>query len=80
MSINQMRYAINEAYARYGVTFPNTPDIQRQFQKFEWYHPNPGLTFEQVSRLMSDTERQNVKFLAQCRELKGSKWPYLTRH
>ena len=69
MSIAQMRYAINEVYARYGATFPNVPDIQRQFQKFAWYHPNPGLTFEEVDRLMSDTERENVKFLAQCREL-----------
>jgi hypothetical protein len=32
-----------------------------------------ALTFEEVDRLMSDTERQNVKFLAQCRELKRSK-------
>ena len=73
MSIEQMRYAINEVYARYGATFPNVPDIQRQFQKFEWYHPKPGLTFEEVDRLMSNTERQNVEFLAQCRELKRSK-------
>jgi hypothetical protein len=73
MSNEQMRYAINEVYARYGATFPNVPDIQRQFQKFEWYHPKPRLTFEEVDRLMSDTERQNVKFLAQCRELKRSK-------
>jgi YARHG domain/Gram-negative bacterial TonB protein C-terminal len=73
MSINEMRYAINEVYARYGATFPNAPDIQRQFQKFEWYHPKPALTFEEVDRLMSDTEKQNLKFLAHCRELKRSK-------
>jgi hypothetical protein len=73
MRIEQMRYAINEVYARYGATFPNVPDIQRQFQKFEWYNPKPGLTFEGIDRLMSDTERQNVKLLAQCRELKRSK-------
>ena len=53
--------------------YPNAPDIQRQFQKFEWYHPKPALTFEEVDRMMSDTEKQNVKFLAHCRELKRSK-------
>jgi hypothetical protein len=73
MSLEQIRYAINEVYARYGAMFPNAPHIQRQFQKFEWYHPNPGVTFEEIDRLMSDTERQNVKLLAKCRELKRSK-------
>jgi YARHG domain len=73
MSIEEMRYAINEVYARYGATFPNAPEIQRDFQKLEWYHPNPNLTFDEVDRSMSDTEKQNVKFLAQCRELKRSK-------
>jgi hypothetical protein len=73
LSISQLRYAINEAYARYGATFPNTPDIQRQFGRFSWYHPNSELTYESIDQLMTDVERQNVKFLALCRELKRGK-------
>jgi hypothetical protein len=69
MNIAQIRYAINEIYARYGATFPNTPDVQRQFQKFSWYHPSAGITFEMIDQKMSDIERQNVKFLAEYREL-----------
>jgi hypothetical protein len=64
---NQVRYAINEVYARHGATFPNHPDIQRQFQRFNWYRPQPNLTFNDIDRLMSDTERENVKVLAQYR-------------
>jgi YARHG domain len=68
MNIAQVRYAINEVYARYGATFPRTPDVQQQFQKFSWYHPNPGITFETIDQKMSDIERQNVKVLAAYRE------------
>jgi hypothetical protein len=73
LSIAQLRYAINEVYARYGATFPNTPDIRRQFEKFYWYHPNAELSYETIDKLMSDVERQNVKYLALCRELKRGK-------
>jgi DNA polymerase III delta subunit len=73
LSITQLRYAINEMYARYGATFPNTPAIRRLFEKFYWYHPNTSLSYEAIDQLMSDVERQNVKFLALCRELKRGK-------
>jgi hypothetical protein len=70
LSIAQLRYAINEVYARYGATFPNTPDIQRQFERFSWYHSNPSLTFEAIDRMMSEVEKKNVKLLALRRESK----------
>jgi hypothetical protein len=70
LNIAQLRYAINEVYARYGATFPNTPDIQRHFDRFSWYHPNPSLTYEAIDQIMTDVERQNVKFLVLSRELK----------
>lgn len=59
MSIAQLRYAINEVYARYGATFPQVPEIQRQFARFDWYHPNPKLSFEDIDQMMSDSERKN---------------------
>jgi len=68
LSTVQLRYAINEVYARYGATFPKTPEIQRQFEQFSWYHPNPSLSYEAIDALMSDVERQNVKLLARERK------------
>jgi hypothetical protein len=69
MSITQLRYAINEVYARYGATFPQVPEIQRQFLRFDWYHPNPRLSFvEDIDQMMSDIESQNVKMMALYRE------------
>jgi YARHG domain len=69
LSAAEVRYAINEIYARYGATFSNHPDVQRQFQKFDWYHPKPKLTFEDIDQSMSDIERENVKVLAQYRAM-----------
>jgi hypothetical protein len=73
LSIIQLQYAIDEVYARYGATFPHRPDNQREFEKFSWYHPNPNLGYEAIDQLMSEVERQNIKFLALCRELKRGK-------
>jgi TPR repeat protein len=67
LSASQVRYAINEIYARRGATFPKDREIQKQFEKFDWYHPNPNLSFDEVDQLMSDIERENVKMLAQHR-------------
>jgi YARHG domain len=72
MTVDQMRYAINEVYARYGATFPHQPEIQQQFQEFDWYRPSPKLTFQAIDQMMTDTEKRNVKFLAYVRELKRS--------
>ena len=63
----EVRYAINEIYARHGATFPNHPEIQQQFKKFDWYHPDANLSFNDIDQLMSDIERENVKTLAQYR-------------
>jgi hypothetical protein len=69
----QLQYAIDEVYARYGAIFPHRPDNQREFEKCSWYHPNPNLSYEAIDQLMSDVERQNIKFPALCRELKRGK-------
>ena len=44
------------------------PEIQRQFTRFDWYHPNPRLSFEDIDQIMSDIESQNVKMMALYRE------------
>jgi hypothetical protein len=61
----QLRYAINEMYARHGATFPKEPDIENQFRKFQWYHPLAGRTFDQIEASFSQVETQNLKFLAE---------------
>jgi hypothetical protein len=68
LSLDQIQYAIDEIYARYGATFPSSPGMQRQFNQVSWYRPNPRLTFEDVDRLMSNVEAQNVKSLAALRD------------
>jgi len=73
MTPAELRYAINEVYARYGATFANNPDIRRQFQKFGWYHPNPAITFSDIDATMSDIEKQNVKLLGDYRDKLRSK-------
>jgi outer membrane protein assembly factor BamD (BamD/ComL family) len=70
LSNAQLRYAINEMYARHGATFPSQPPIEAQFRKFSWYHPNPMLTFEQIEDSFSQIERDNLALLGQVREMK----------
>jgi YARHG domain len=73
MSPAQLRYAINEVYARYGASFPNNPDVRKQFQKFSWYHPNPNVTFSDIDQSMLDIEKQNVALLGQYRDRRRSR-------
>jgi hypothetical protein len=73
MSIAELRYAINEVYARYGASFPNNPDVRRQFQKFSWYHPNPNTSFSDIDQSMSDVEKQNIKLLGEYRAMRRPK-------
>ncbi len=62
-SYPQLRYAINEMYARHGSTFPDAPDIENQFRKFPWYQPAAGRTFDQSEASFSQIETQNLKVL-----------------
>lgn len=71
MSYAQLRYAINEMYARHGATFPSKPPIQAQFRKFSWYKPRPDLTPDQIEASFSGVERTNLELLAQARDRKN---------
>jgi hypothetical protein len=64
-----VQYAIDEIYARYGAVWKSRPNVQRQFQKWSWYHPEPGRSFDDIDRLMSGIERGNVEVLAQYRSM-----------
>ena len=63
----QLRYAINEMFARHGASFPQ-PELRKQFRQFGWYHPRPGLSFDQVEAEFSNIEKTNLKLLAAIRD------------
>ena len=68
MTYAEVRYAINEMFARHGATFKN-PDIQSTFGKFPWYQPNSGLSFDEIESLhFSAMENANVKVLGNHRD------------
>jgi hypothetical protein len=66
----QLRYAINEMYARHGYTFPSEPPIRAQFREFSWYRPNPKPTVEQIEDSFSQIEKDNLELLVQVRDRK----------
>jgi len=59
MNYARARYAVNEAYARHGVSFRRKP-IREQFLKMAWYRPVPGRYEEASHDLLSDFEKTNV--------------------
>jgi hypothetical protein len=58
-SYAQLRYAINETYARHGATFHDQA-IEKQFQQFAWYKPHPERSIEQIEDSFSDQEKKNI--------------------
>jgi hypothetical protein len=70
----ELRYAINEMYARYGAPFLSEPDFEKQFRKFAWYHPIHDLKPEQIeASFFSAIEKKNVDILARFRDQKRPK-------
>jgi len=71
-SIDMLRYAINEMFARHGAVFPQK-EISVVFQTKNWYRPCPGLSFDQIEeREFSEIERFNLKILGDARDLKST--------
>ena len=72
MSLAQLRYAINEMFARHGATFPDK-DIASAFRAKSWYAARKGLSYDQIENSMfSDLERRNLLKLSAAREKKSS--------
>lgn len=69
MTFSQLRYAINETYARYGLRF-RTPSIQAEFDKKSWYRGVPGKSIPQCESEMSKLERNNLKVLGMAKAKK----------
>lgn len=69
LPLSDIRYAINEMFARHGANFHDA-DLKKNFSQFSWYHPREGVSFEDVEQDFSDIERQNIAVLRRCRDAK----------
>jgi YARHG domain len=67
-SLSNVRYAIEEIYARHGATFNDKPDVRKQFSKFAWYKPRADVSIEQIKSELSELERQNIETLEKSRD------------
>ena len=68
LGFGEVRYAINEMFARHGATFPK-PEISAVFARYRWYQPRAGVTFEEIeAQSFSPVERANLKVLGDHRD------------
>ena len=68
-SLNDIKYAINEMFARHGAEFEDKK-VTKQFEQFPWYNPRSGLSFDDIETEFSDLEKQNLRVLDRCRDAK----------
>jgi len=66
-SVAQLRYAINEMYARHGLYF-RSDATRKQFQQFNWYEANPNVSTETIESRFTEIERANSRLLGQIRD------------
>jgi hypothetical protein len=68
-SFDEVRYALNEIYARHGYDF-QTPQVRSQFMQHQWYRNArvPGRSQSRAESLCSATENANRKLLASRRD------------
>ena len=65
-SAEELRYAINEMYARRGADFANK-EIKTTFSKFPWYQPQRGKSYDAAEAEFSAIEKYNVDLLGNYR-------------
>jgi len=69
LELSDVRYAINEMYARHGATFHDAK-LKKTFSEFSWYQPRAGVTVDNVESEFSDVEKNNLAVLKRCRDAK----------
>ena len=69
LDLDQIRFAINEIYARHGRAF-QTEDLNEYFSSKSWYTPLYSADeFAAIEdSVMNDYEKENIKFLAAIRD------------
>lgn len=73
-SAEQIQYAINEMFARRGADFKD-PKMVQWFSQFFWYERNRGATYDDIERLFSVIEAENLKMLARYRDARRAGVP-----
>ena len=64
MGREQLRYAINEMFARHGWNFGNGGDLYDYFSEKDWYEPDTSMTSSaQAEQKFSAVERANLRLL-----------------
>ncbi len=71
LGLDDLRYAVNEMYARRGASFKQA-EIAQNFTSKEWYKPRPGVSFDDLEKEFSTIEADNLKLLGKERERKTS--------
>ncbi len=67
LSDEDLRYAINEIYARHGRKF-ETADLKEYFESKSWYKGKYSASEFNVDELLNKTEQDNIKILADIRD------------
>lgn len=66
IDMDQIRYGLNEIYARHGRTF-NNQELQEYFDSKAWYSPlyTPDEFSQIESSTLNEYEKENIKFLSE---------------
>ncbi|MCR4654989.1 MAG: YARHG domain-containing protein [Lachnospiraceae bacterium] len=67
LSDEDLRYAINEIYARHGRIF-TTSDLKEYFESKSWYNGRYSASEFKEDELLNKTEKENIKILAEVRD------------
>jgi hypothetical protein len=71
LTLPDIRYAINEMFARHGAPFKDVK-VSKTFSQFSWYEPQPDATSEEIEAEFSEVEKHNLAVLRRCRDAKIS--------
>lgn len=70
MSAQELTYARNEIYARYGYTFQRQ-DLQEYFNTKSWYHADPKVNKDTISSYVSKIGMQNMVMIRDYQKAHG---------
>ena len=70
MSAQELTYARNEIYARYGYTFQRE-DLQEYFNTKSWYHADPRVNKDTISSYVSKIGMQNMVMIRDYQKAHG---------
>jgi hypothetical protein len=66
MTQDNVRYAINELFARHGAWLAKD-DVRAEFERLPWYKPQKGVSLDEIEKRFTDIEKANLDALAAYR-------------